>query len=103
MLVGSAVRAQVEVKSSRDADRASFYLSRNEYRTMIGSQRWCIQLVLLDAHDDLLELRWVDSADIREWAPQDTSLGGWESAKFLVPPHLLRSGAPPAVAALLRN
>lgn len=102
MLVGASVRAQIEVKSSRNADGFSFYLSRNEYRTMVGSRRWCMQLVLLDGRDDLLDLRWVQSADIREWAPKDTSLGDWESAKFSVPPHLLRSGAPPVVAELLR-
>jgi hypothetical protein len=95
---GSRVQARVEVKATRKLDAIVLFLSRNEYNTMLRHDSWCLQVVGLDAQDNMRSLAWLRREDIQAWAPTDASLGAWQSMKLTVSANLLQKGAAPQVS-----
>ncbi|MFD8740111.1 protein NO VEIN domain-containing protein [Streptomyces sp. NPDC059618] len=83
----------VEVKSTTDPTRLRIHLTRHEYEVMCSDPDWLLAAVLVGTHGDALHVVTVS----REWliraSPADRDhRGGWESARFDVPGHVMASG-----------
>lgn len=92
--------ALIEVKATVGvADR--FFLSRNEYETMLATDKWCLQLVHL-ADDGISSLTFATNEWLAAIAPIDASDGArWNSAYVTVPRRELGIGLHPAIQAML--
>lgn len=92
---------EVEVKSTVVLSRVRFYLSRNEFQRMRSSDRWSLQIVVLD-DQGIAAVRYVDHAWIEQAAPHDVDEhSAWQSARFEVPPSQLSEGLHPRILRVL--
>ncbi|WP_372499765.1 DUF3883 domain-containing protein [Herbiconiux aconitum] len=83
-VVGDDLETHLEVKSTTRRGRTEFYLSRNEYQTMLRDSSW--ELVFCVLSHDLSAIELVYSVD-KDWieraAPVDlVARGHWQSARF---------------------
>jgi len=101
LAVGGEHVARIEVKATRRVDSVVLYLSRNEFKMMRRYPSWCLQVVVLDQAGGLRSMGWLPTSSIEEWAPQDRSIGIWQSMRLTLPSTLLRPGPAPAIDALL--
>lgn len=85
----------LEVKSTTRRERRLFYLSRNEFETMLGDPEWYLVFVVLDEQLRMRKFLSVPREWIAENAPVDQGIGSrWEAVRFDPPSSVFRSGLP---------
>ncbi|MGA5731759.1 DUF3883 domain-containing protein [Streptomyces seoulensis] len=93
--------AHLEVKSTVRMSRLTFYLSRNEYETMLLDPFWELVTVRLSADLDLVAVAAVPRDWIAAHVPADrTGRGRWESCRLDVPPEVPVPGIPSVIPML---
>lgn len=91
----SSLVCHLEVKATTRVNRLAFYLSRNEFETMLSDSSWQLSVVILNEARQLVRVHSVDRQWIRSCAPNDSAQGArWESARFDVPPAACEAGIP---------
>lgn len=92
-VLGNAVRANLEVKSTTSRRRCSFYLSRNEYQTMKRDANWVLVFLQLSPSFEIVSVSTVSNEWISRVAPQNEGVDSrWETARFDVPASAMISG-----------
>jgi hypothetical protein len=84
-----------EVKSTTRRSRMSFYLSRNEFQTMVSDTDWHLIFVWLDAELRPVAVGTVPNDWIATQIPRDGGpFGRWESCRLEVPYDVPSPGLP---------
>jgi hypothetical protein len=92
-LSAPAITAFLEVKSTRRRARLVFYLSRNEFETMLREPRWHLVMVHLDTAMNIETITTVPRDWIAAQAARDNgNFARWESCRFDVPMGVPETG-----------